>query len=516
VTLPEAWDDTTDVAIVGCGYAGGMAAIAAHDASAAVALFEKMSDPGGISVCSVGGIRVASEADAALAYLERTNAATTPTAVLRALADGMTRIEAMVRRLAEANGAVLARREATGNYPFPGHRTFGFVSIDRIPGCDPARDFPHVRGAAAGALLFKLVLDNLARRGIAIRTGTPARRLLTGPDGTVCGLVVERDGRERTVRARRGVVLACGGFEAEPSLQAQFWPGQPVLSAAVRGNTGDGIRMAQALGADLWHMWHYHGSYGFRHPDPAYPFGIRTKRLPDWLPGEGPRGDVVMTWIVVNRAGRRFMNEYDPYLQDTGARPLDRYDPVTQRFPRLPCWLVTDEAGRRRYPLGRPTYNDRAARFEWSADNMREIELGILKRAATVPALAATMAVEPTVLVDTVERWNASCREERDAAFGRPPSSMMAIAEPPFYAAELWPIVSNTQGGPRHDERQRVVDVWGEPIPRLYAAGELGSVFGHLYLSGGNLAECFVGGEIAGREAAAQRPADPIAKEITS
>jgi predicted oxidoreductase len=83
---------------------------------------------------------------------------------------------------------------------------------------------------------------------------------------------------------------------------------------------------------------------------------------------------------------------------------------------------------------------------------------------------------------------------------------MMAIAEPPFYAAQLWPVVSNTQGGPRHDERQRIVDAFGAPIPRLYAAGELGSVFGHLYMSGGNLAECFIGGRIAGREAAAETP----------
>ncbi len=78
----------------------------------------------------------------------------------------------------------------------------------------------------------------------------------------------------------------------------------------------------------------------------------------------------------------------------------------------------------------------------------------------------------------------------------------MPIRTPPYYYASMWPIVSNTQGGPVHDERQRVLDVFGEPIPGLYAAGELGSVFGHLYLSGGNLAECFAGGRIAGREAA--------------
>jgi predicted oxidoreductase len=79
---------------------------------------------------------------------------------------------------------------------------------------------------------------------------------------------------------------------------------------------------------------------------------------------------------------------------------------------------------------------------------------------------------------------------------------MMSIKTPPFYGAPVWATLSNTQGGPVHDAKQRIVDVYGEPIPRLYAAGELGSSFGHLYLSGGNIAECFVTGRIAGHEAA--------------
>jgi succinate dehydrogenase/fumarate reductase flavoprotein subunit len=79
---------------------------------------------------------------------------------------------------------------------------------------------------------------------------------------------------------------------------------------------------------------------------------------------------------------------------------------------------------------------------------------------------------------------------------------MIAIAVPPFYAIQVWPVVSNTQGGPVHDERQRVLDVRGAPIPGLFAAGELGSFFGHIYLLGGNITEAIVGGRIAGREAA--------------
>lgn len=82
----------------------------------------------------------------------------------------------------------------------------------------------------------------------------------------------------------------------------------------------------------------------------------------------------------------------------------------------------------------------------------------------------------------------------------------MPIAQPPFSAAAVWPIVSNTQGGLPHDENQQVLDSFSRPIRRLYVAGELGSVFGHLYLSGGNYSECLIGGRIAGVKASRLEP----------
>jgi predicted oxidoreductase len=103
---------------------------------------------------------------------------------------------------------------------------------------------------------------------------------------------------------------------------------------------------------------------------------------------------------------------------------------------------------------------------------------------------------------ETVANWNRMCATRTDTEFGRPAGTMMKIQRPPFYAGQIWPVLSNTQGGPVHDAKQRIIDVNDRPIPRLYAAGELGSSFGHLYLAGGNIAECFVTGRIAGREAA--------------
>jgi len=117
--------------------------------------------------------------------------------------------------------------------------------------------------------------------------------------------------------------------------------------------------------------------------------------------------------------------------------------------------------------------------------------------------------VKPEILKSTVEHWNSLCDGGEDKDFRRPPKTMMPIETPPFYAMEAWPIVSNTQGGPVHDPMQRVLDAMGKPIPRLYAAGEITSIFGHLYLEAANITECFVGGRIAGNNAAAQKPWAP-------
>jgi predicted oxidoreductase len=144
----------------------------------------------------------------------------------------------------------------------------------------------------------------------------------------------------------------------------------------------------------------------------------------------------------------------------------------------------------------------------WRGTSPADMDAAILTEAATLPALAAALGLDPAALATTVADWNTACAVGQDAAFGRPPGSMLPIATPPFYGARVWPVVSNTQGGPVHDAEQRVLDAFGDPIPRLYAAGECGSLFGHLYMSGGNLAECFIGGRIAGRAAAAETVLD--------
>ena len=501
------FDEEFDIVVVGYGFAGGVSAIAAHDDGASVLLVEKMPDPGGISICSHGAVCSTRDPAGAFDYLKATNAGRTPDAVLKALAEGMAGLEEYVRGLAEVTGAEFLIRDRGGNYPLPGEDSFYYTQITAVPNFDGAQIYPQVKGRPGGPMVFYVLQKNIEKRGIDVRLGTPVKDLICGAGREVSGVAIETPAGVRRVRARKAVILACGGFEGNAEMQRQFWQMKPVQTAANRGNTGDGIRMAQALGADLWHMWHFHGSYGFRHPDPEkYPYGIRVKRFPDWIPGKEQRAVVQTAWILVDQTGRRFMNEVPPYVQDTGARPFELFDPVTQSFPRIPAYMIFDELGRRRYPMGNPAYNDREVDYQWSEDNSKEVEEGILKRADTPGELAEIIGVDPDALEETVAGWNEICRTKTDAAFGRPGGTMMMLRRPPYYAGEIWPLLSNTQGGPVHDARQRIMDVNGKAIPRLYAAGEMGSSFGHLYLAGGNIAECFVTGRIAGAEAAALAP----------
>jgi succinate dehydrogenase/fumarate reductase flavoprotein subunit len=505
------FDDAYDVVVVGYGFAGGIAAIEAARAGARVLICEKMPQPGGISICSGGAVRCAGNADDAFAYLKATNAGTTPDDVLRALGEGMASsqsyLEWLISTVPGARLKPMAEKEG-GNYPFPGWPTFYSAQVEAPGGIDLAALYPNVRTKpSSGAPSMFYVIDaHLKRLGVDVRLGTPVARLIRSAGNEIRGVVAATPRGERRIAARRAVILACGGFEANAQMKARYWEGKPVLTASTRGNTGDGVHMAQAAGADLWHMWHFHGCYAFKHPQADFPFALRVKRLPDWNPAKKEEADVKMVWIIVDRGGRRYMNESPPYCQDTAHRPMHLLDPETMSYPRNPSYLITDERGRATYPLGDVRTNDHQYAYDWSEDNRKEIALGILQQATSIDELARRIGADSAALASTLARWNALCDQGHDADFGRPRGTMMRIDTPPYCFGEVFPAVSNTQGGPVHNPKQEILDTAGAPIARLYAAGELGSSFGHLYLSGGNIAECFVTGAIAGREAAALPP----------
>ena len=300
--------------VVGYGYAGATAAIEASAHGARVLLIEKMPDPGGISITSGGSARCALDAEDAFAYLKATNAGTTPDSVIRVLADGMIEMERYVEKLATAVGRKVIVTEHAGgkggNYPFPGWKTFYHAMIEDYPEFDLAKIYPQVRARAyaPGPRLFKVMEDNIALHKIEVRLETQAERLIFDDDHGVVGLEMTSEGARRAVKARRAVILACGGFEAHEEMKLQYWPARPILTVGNRGNTGDGVRMSQAVGARLWHMWHYHGSYVFRHPDPSFPYGLRVQapaRLESSREGTDERED----GLDCRRPGRQTLHE---------------------------------------------------------------------------------------------------------------------------------------------------------------------------------------------------------------
>ena len=401
----ELFDEEFDVVVVGYGYAGAISAIEAARSGAKVLLIEKTAVPGGISICSYGAVRSAHDKSKAFQYLKLTNGDRTPDDVVRALADGMSEMEDYVRDLAKANGSEIETTEEYGkngaNYPMPGYDTFYHTTVKWVPNFDARAVYPWANGAPGGPMMFKIVEDNVAQVPIEIRYETEALRLITlGADNEVVGITTRGAGGVSHIKARRGVVLACGGFEGSRELQEQFWEGKPILPAAARYNSGDGIRMSQDVGAAIWHMWHFHGAYGFRHTDESYPYAIRVKRLPDWIPGREKSATVKMAWILLDKSARRFMNEYQPYTQDTCHRQMHLFDPVKQEYPRIPGYIVCDENGSKLYPLGRPTSNDKDLYYEWSKDNKKEVDLGILKTARTISRARAKARGRSAVVRD--------------------------------------------------------------------------------------------------------------------
>ncbi|MFC2021543.1 FAD-binding protein, partial [Chloroflexota bacterium] len=280
------------------------------------------------------------------------------------------------------------------------------------------------------------------------------------------------------------------------------------------------IRMAQKVGAGLWHMWHIHGSYGFWFPELGK-IGIRHGF------GSGATGrygrERQVPWIVVDKRGRRYMNEYAPMPQDLNHRPMQlfdgnlwltpHYNKGANGYPRIPSWLIFDDEGINLGALG--TTGLSWSPYRWSPNNREEIKKGWIIKADTLKELADNIKTDPQndglmeadALEKAVARWNQIVTSgEMDPDFLRGPKSFFKpIATPPYYAIKVWPLISNTQGGPVHNAKQQVLDSFGKVIPRLYAIGELGSMFGHVYETEGNMGECFTSGRIAARNATEEK-----------
>ena len=430
------------------------------------------------------------------------------------------------------DGAALGDDFATLHEPYPGELMLGkfMMSVPEAralldPGLTPIRAMakgmlkykmrgrkrkrlggrdPHF--TMGQALMTRLRLS-LRDRDVPMWVDAPVTELVS--DGArVTGAVIRHDDREVRVEARRGVVIAAGGFERNDEMRRQYQQ-QPIdasWSAASMGNTGDGIRLGEKVGARL---------------------DTELMREAWWTPAVRPPGlryGSVMViekslphGMFVNRLGKRFTNEAASYTAVVQAMYAD--DATTGGS--VPCWWVLDAAYRKRFPIGPVApgmmMNDAkvAKRFPpWAPG------AGWLHKADTIEALAREIGLDPATLRAAVDRFNEGARQGVDPDFHRgenandryysdarvkPNPSLGPVETAPFYAVEVYPSDLGTKSGLVTDDGGRVLDGDNRPIPGLYAAGNsTATVMGRAYPgAGGTIAPAMTFGFLAAEAIAA-------------
>jgi FAD binding domain len=178
------------------------------------------------------------------------------------------------------------------------------------------------------------------------------------------------------------------------------------------------------------------------------------------------------------------------------------------RYSRIPSYVIFDERTRQSGPITSVGHGANR-RYEWSSDNQIEIDRGWIAVGKDAGELGQKLRMpDATQLGATIATYQNACRHRSDDEFARAPKTLIEL-QGNLYGLPLWPCLLNTQGGPKRNSRGQILNVWGNPIERLYGAGELGSVWGFLYQSGGNLGECLGLGRMAGTNAAAESPLSP-------
>ncbi|MBI4984229.1 MAG: FAD-binding protein [Rhodocyclales bacterium] len=339
------------------------------------------------------------------------------------------------------------------------------------------------RRLCLGSALIGGLRHTMIRRNIPLWLDCPMESLVVDR-GRIIGVMARKDGRTVTLRARRGVILAAGGFERNQQMRDQYLP-QPSLaewSCTPKGhNTGDGIRAAAAIGAKLGHM--------------SMTWGAPTVRAPKVEQGAqavfAERG--AGGCIVVNRQGRRFVNESISYDRFQEAM----YAEHTRNGGAIPAWFVFDAKFRKTSPLGpllpSNAMPDSRVPKEWFGD--------FVFKANTLEELARQMGVDPAGLADSVGRNNQYADTGVDLDFHRgenaydtywavhgvaPNPCLVSIDTAPYYGMKMTPGDTGTKGGPVTTDDGQAVDEAGAPIPGLYAIGNCSAaVLGRAYAGAG-------------------------------
>ncbi len=461
----HAYDQTTDVLVIGGGLAGLCAAIEAannlSEAGAEVTLLEKLGECGGSSVLS-GGLL-------AFAGTDMQQAA--------GISDCDTLLYDDLRRAgAQQNDEALVRA-------YVAHQMDAYAWLRKLGvqfnSVELAAGHSAPRAHSLRSQDFMTLMESRARDTGRIRIifHAAAKRLLRAGDGRVDGVDALIDGKETRIRARRGVVLAAGGFARNSDMVRLFAPHQLqcVVYCGV-GCDGDGVRMAWALGAGLRDVAHIKGTFGF-HPDTGKTSGR------DWSKHSVYRGA-----ILVNKHAQRYVDESKSYKL-LGDAVLSQPDAL--------AYQIFDQGVM-------DTSSDTAPLFKFK----EALALGRLLTEPTLEALARRVGLDPSALEATVDRYNAFVCNGKDEDFGRTGLSsgygkLVELKRGPWYAYPSTSGLIATYCGVTVDAEARVRNVFYEPIAGLFAAGEMtGGFHGVAYMTGSSLGKCVIFGRIAGRNAA--------------
>lgn len=475
-----------DIIVIGGGGAGAVAAIEAVDRDASVLVLEATSHPGGNTQISGGTIRLISDATMAVEHLVHLAQGATPRAVIETFVSELATVEDWIKGHGGSLEVRVGQSGDSHQRVFPVSRPGS--SFPNFPGGDAlgrrALVPPRRKGRNNGAALWDLLAENLERLEIPVVLDARVIRLCTDEFRSVVGVEVATPNGPVRLDANRGVILACGGFAYDEELMTQYY-GLPLPTVCLPGRAnGDGVRLAADVGADLWHMNAVACSVGYRLS--GLEAGIQAK-----MPEEG--------FILVDQLARRYVNETD--LENHSAIfAMTAQDPITGEYCRTPSFVVFDDKTRASGTIAHLPHGANR-HYPWSKDNSVEVERGWIERADTLGELATKLGLHPSALESAIAEFNESVASGATDRFGRSVEHARAIDQPPFFGASVFPIIVNTQGGPRRDERGRVLRPDGTPIPGLFSAGELGSMWNRLYPGAGNLSECLVSGRLAARAA---------------
>ncbi|MCU1458161.1 MAG: Fumarate reductase flavoprotein subunit [Actinomycetia bacterium] len=506
------------VVVVGSGAAGLAAALAAAHAGADVLVLEAADAIGGTTAISGGVVwapgNAFDDSDPADAhtYVQAVAHGDVDRAALDTFVDDAGRVMAAIEdrtplRWAPLPGWPDYHSEFPGGSDggrsvWPTPMTLPAAVAERVQHAPDSRGRPATdadgaitdamvfRGPVRGQALVGGLLAGLIVAGAEIRTGARVHRLHRSDSG-IDGVQLAGE------RIEGRVILTTGGFQHDPVLRSTFLAAPGVVPLGTPDCNGAGLRMAMAAGSGLGNMTEGWWMPALTIPgeqlnDKAYSRPLHSERA---QPGS----------ILVDRHGERFVDEAQNYC-DVG-RAMQRFDAGSYSYPASPCWMVFDAGYRSRYPVGP---------LDPAEPGDREPEW--LFRADDLTGLAEQLQIPSAALAATVDRFNAGAVKGEDLDFGRgsrpydrwigdpraPHPTLAPLVDGPFFAIRVDLGCMGTKGGPRTDDRGRVLDIGGRTLPGLYAAGNAAaSAFGiGVAAGGGTIGPALVFGDRAGGAAA--------------